>query len=112
VVDNGRELFGTQNGASNGFEELRKLDSNGDGVINKEDRDFAALKLWKDNGDGKTTAGELLTLAQAGIDEISLGYRNTNEATAGGNQLAQIASFRYSDGRRGAAADALLNYTV
>lgn len=112
VVDSGRELFGDQNGAVNGFEELRKLDSNGDGVINAQDRDFELLRVFRDDGDGKTEAGELITLAEAGVEEISLGYRETNDGAAGGNRIAQVASFLRTDGSRGAAVDAVLSFTV
>lgn len=112
TIDSGRELFGDQNGATNGFEELRKLDSNKDGVINKNDVDFAKLLLFKDNGNGKTEEGELFTLEQAGIREISLGYRNVSQVAAGGNRLGQIGSYTRNDGSRGLSADAILNYTI
>ncbi len=112
IVNSGKELFGDQNGAANGFEELRKLDSNNDGLINREDDDFEALRLFKDNGNGITEEGELVSLAEAGIEEIDLGYFNVNQRAAGGNRLAQIASFRRSDGTQGKAADAILNYTA
>lgn len=111
-IDNGTELFGDQNGAANGFEELRKLDSNGDGRINRLDEGFNSLLLWRDDGDGQTEDGELISLADGGINEISLGYRNVNQVAAGGNRLAQIASFVREDGSRGAAADAILNFTA
>ncbi len=111
-IDNGTELFGDQNGAANGFEELRRLDTNRDGRINRLDRGFDDLLLWRDDGDGQTEAGELLGLADAGIQEISLGYRNVSQVAAGGNRIAQIASFLRNDGSRGTAADALLNFTV
>lgn len=111
-IDDGTELFGDQNGAANGFEELRKLDSNGDGRINRFDEDFDTLMVWRDDGDGRTEEGELTTLKQAGIDEIALGYRNVNQVAAGGNRIAQIASFVRTDGSRGTAADAILNFTV
>ncbi len=111
-IDSGKELFGDQNGANNGFEELRKLDSNSDGLINASDRDFARLRLFRDNGNGQTEAGELISLKDAGVEEISLAYRNTDEAASGGNRIGQIASFRYADGRRATAADAILNYTA
>jgi len=111
-IDNGRELFGDQNGARNGFEELRKLDSNSDGFIDANDKAFDKLLLFRDNGNGKTEAGELLTLAQAGIKQIDLRYQDVNETTSGGNKLAQRAGYTYEDGRRGKAADALLNFTA
>jgi hypothetical protein len=111
-IDSGKELFGDQNGAANGFEELRKLDSNKDGKIDSADADFKKLWLFKDNGDGKTGEGELISLKDAGIVEISLDYRNVNQQTAGGNKLAQLAAYRRADGSTGTAADAVLNYTV
>lgn len=111
-IDNGTELFGDQNGAANGFEELRKLDSNGDGRINRLDDNFEILRLWRDDGDGNTEDGELITLAQGGVEEIALGYRNVNQVAAGGNRIEQIASFLRNDGSRGTAADAILNFTA
>lgn len=112
VIDDGSELFGDQRGALNGFEELRKLDSNRDGVIDKNDADYGHLLLFRDNGNGKTEKGELLGLASAGIESISLGYRNTDQAASGGNRIAQIASFRRSDGAHGTVVDSILNFTV
>lgn len=112
VIDNGRELFGDQHGAANGFEELRKLDSNGDHVIDAIDKDFEKLLVFRDNGNGITEPGELVSLAQAGISRIDLRYANVSERASGGNKLAQRATFSYADGRRGHAADALLNFTA
>jgi hypothetical protein len=112
IINDGTELFGDQRGAANGFEELRKLDSNGDGIINRLDRDFDKLLLFRDNGNGITEPGELLTLAEAGIAEIRLGYTNVNQRTSGGNRIAQIASYVRTDGTLGRAGDAILNYVV
>lgn len=112
VINSGKELFGDQNGASNGFEELRKLDSNRDGVIDRRDTAYADLRLFRDNGNGLTERGELLTLEQAGIQSIDLKYTSVDQAAAGGNRIAQIASFTRSDGTKGRTADAILNYTV
>ena len=112
IVDSGKELFGDQHGASNGYEELRKLDSNRDGRINAADKAFDALRLFRDNGNGRTEEGELVTLAEAGIAEIQLAYQNVNRVAAGGNRMAQLGMFTYDDGRRGQAGDAILNFTV
>lgn len=111
-IDSGKELFGDQHGAANGFEELRKLDSNGDNVIDANDKDFSKLLVFRDNGNGKTERGELQTLAEAGINQIDLRYANVSERASGGNKIAQRAVFTYTDGRRGHAADALLNFTA
>jgi len=111
-IDDGAELFGDQRGVANGFEELRKLDSNRDGVIDAADERFDDLRLFRDNGDGRTDPGELARLADYGVSAIDLNYVNREEAASGGNRLAQIASFRFADGRIGRAADALLNLIV
>ncbi|MBI5092503.1 MAG: hypothetical protein HZB26_08675 [Candidatus Hydrogenedentes bacterium] len=112
AIDSGKELFGDQNGAKNGYEELRKLDTNGDGVIDAADRDFNKLALFKDNGNGKTEAGELLSLQQAGITEISLSYRSVSLGARGGNHIGQVGSYTTVAGKKGLAADSILNYTA
>ncbi|MFH1744467.1 MAG: hypothetical protein ABIH23_36145 [bacterium] len=112
-IDNGRELFGDQNGAANGFEELAEYDSNQDGQIDQRDAVYDNLSLFTDrNRNGKTDEGELRTLREAGIAGISLSYNNTNHLTSGGNRVSQVALFTRFDGRQGTAADALLNYVA
>lgn len=110
VIDDGTELFGDQNGARNGYEELAKLDSNQDGRINRLDRDFDRLLLFKDNGNGRTENGELVSLKDAGIAELDLAYKNVKQAAAGGNRIAQVASYRRNDGSVGRTADAVLRF--
>lgn len=109
-IDNGLELFGDQWGAQNGFEELRKLDTNSDGYISREDRDFDRLLLWRDNGDGVSSREELFTLAQMGIERISLQYKNVSVIGDGNNKIAQKSFFIRNDGSVGRVADVLLNY--
>jgi len=111
-IDSGKELFGDQRGAANGYEELRKFDTNADGVINALDLDFDQLLLFRDNGNGVTEPGELISLADAGIESISLDYRNVNRRAAGANRLAQMGAYRRQDGTQGRAADAILSFTV
>ena len=70
LIDDGSELFG---GDAGGFTALGTLDTNDDGVIDSSDDDFDKLRVWQDtNGDGVTDEGELQTLADAGIESISL----------------------------------------
>jgi hypothetical protein len=112
IVDSGRELFGDQNGAANGYAELAKLDANHDWRINRLDPDFSKLLLFKDNGNGKTEPGELVSLIDAGIVELDLSYQQVTIQAAGGNRIAQVASYRRADGANGRTADAILNFTV
>jgi Ca2+-binding RTX toxin-like protein len=56
-----------------GFDELRALDENEDGVIDSKDSAFADLKVWRDlNGDGISQGGELQSLASLGIASLNL----------------------------------------
>jgi hypothetical protein len=113
VVDDGRELFGDQNGAANGFQELRRHDQNGDGRIDDHDPVFDRLRLFQDrNGDGISQTGELRGLRPAGIEEIHLGYEEIAESVAGGDRAAQRSSFVRRDGSRGGVLDLLLRYRV
>ena len=71
-IDDGTELFGNNsvlsNGqkAANGFEALKDLDSNNDGLFNNQDAAWNGVKIWKDNNqNGSLDEGELLTLEQA-----------------------------------------------
>lgn len=63
----------------------------GDGRIDKQDAIFSKLLVWVDkNHNGISDPGELLTMAQAGIQAISLSYSPANWTDAFGN------TFRYS----------------
>lgn len=111
-IDSGRELFGSEtllaNGekVANGFAALAELDGNGDGVIDAQDAAFADLRVWKDaNGNGRTDAGELLTLAQAGVQRIDVAYTDSKHVDAQGNAHKQVGSYTTVDGEKRAATD-------
>lgn len=97
ITDAG-ELFGTQDGAhKNGFEHLREIDSNKDGVIDVKDSRYAKLRLWRDaNADGKSQASELVSLQQKGIQKISLRYSDKETyPIADRAELREKSSFSY-----------------
>lgn len=74
-IDQKIELFGDLEKNSNGFEVLKKLDSNKDGVIDRKDKEFKNLVLWNDkNGDGKSDKEEIMKLSKKVI-KISLDYK-------------------------------------
>ena len=111
-IDNGTELFGDNtvlsNGqkAANGFEALKDLDSNNDGVFNSSDAAWNEVKVWRDaNGNGVVDENELLTLEQAGVSGINLDYQNTNTTDGNGNQHNQSGTFIKTDGTTGAIHD-------
>lgn len=66
-IDSGKELFGPQTG--NGFAELARLDSDGNGWIDENDADFGKLSVWTPAADGD---GQLQPLAALGIGALGL----------------------------------------
>ena len=112
TIESGRELFGSEtllsNGskAANGFEALKELDTNADGVIDATDVAYAELRVWKDaNSNGRTDAGELLTLTEAGVQSVNLGYTNSGFVDVQGNAHKQVGSYTTTDGQTRAATD-------
>ncbi|MBI5780046.1 MAG: putative Ig domain-containing protein [Rhodocyclales bacterium] len=112
AIDSGRELFGSEtllaNGskAANGFDALREIDTNGDGVIDANDAAFSELRVWKDaNSNGRTDTGELLTLTEAGVQSVNLAYTNSSYVDAYGNAHKQVGSYTTADGQTRAATD-------
>ncbi|OAQ14248.1 hcalcium-binding protein [Bibersteinia trehalosi Y31] len=117
-IDNMAEIFSEyyagkagKNGESgekkyrNGFEALKSLDSNKDGVFNNKDKDFNAVRVWQDkNHNGITDKGELLTLASLGISEINLNYENAYGQLYDGNELLARGSFTRNGKKQSAAA--------
>lgn len=109
-IDDGRELFGDQNGAANGFLELAKFDRNKDGRIDQRDPVFRALQLYRDlNGDGAIQAKELASLPEMGIASLDLRFiRQMSEIR--GNTLILEASFTRTDGTTGKIGDFQFGY--
>ncbi len=106
VVHDGRQLFGNTDGHANGFEKLRGYDDNGDGVIDKNDAIYDQLRLWVETTeDGVSEADETMSLAEAGIASISVGYDNVREDDGTGNLIGQKGEFTRDDGSSGLAAD-------
>jgi hypothetical protein len=108
-IDDGSELFGDQRGASNGFEELHKLDENQDGVVDKNDSAYSALSLLTPSSANPNDL-QLTSLAAAGIAALKLTYSGANQSINPGDSIAQEGSFIRNDGTTGVAGDLLLAY--
>jgi len=106
-IDNGRELFGDQNGASNGYEELSRYDDNKDNVIDSSDRVFGELQLLQ-NREGTLST---VRLADSGIARINLGYTNTNMALNTYDHIAQMGTFEHENGQVSSSADIMLGFS-
>lgn len=91
---------------------LAKLDSNGDKVIDKTDARFGELRVWADsNGNGATDGGELKTLADLGIQSLSIDGRATGDRSKpGDNLLMATATFTYANGMKRTLGDAALAF--
>lgn len=98
--------------ARTGLQGLAKMDSNGDGVVNASDARFSELRVWQDrNGNGRTDAGELMTLEEAGIVSISLAATGLDDRVKlDRNAVTATTSFTRSNGTISTAADVSLAY--
>jgi RHS repeat-associated protein len=95
-IDDIRELFG--DATTDGFIELKTLDSNNDNLINARDAKFAELRIWQDfNQNGITDPGELNPLAQLNISSISLTTTSSN-VTNQGNLIRSIGKYTLANG--------------
>ncbi|MEZ5691983.1 MAG: hypothetical protein R3D71_10030 [Rickettsiales bacterium] len=71
IIDDVSEMFGDV--TTSGFDALRVLDSNNDGVINAADNEFSTLLLWQDvNENTLTDAGELTSLNAANDNYVDI----------------------------------------
>ena len=116
-ITSGRELFGNHTlltqgpkagqTAAHGFEALAELDTNGDGMVNSQDGGFASLRVWKDaNGNGLTDAGELLTLAQAGVASLNVAFTNSEALPdAQGNTHKELGQYTSTSGATHSMSD-------
>lgn len=80
-INDGSELFGTKSG--DGFEDLRKFDSDGNGWIDENDDIYNKLRVWYVNENGNE---ELIDLKTADVGAIFLGEQGTEFTMLGGNQ--------------------------
>ena len=99
-IDNGGELFGsatllaTGKRAANGFEALKDLDSNRDGLLNNLDSKWKNLSLWFDrNYDAYTQYSELENLNRYQIQSINLNYIELLEMDEFGNQTRERSTY-------------------
>ncbi|WP_417845335.1 hypothetical protein [Thalassospira povalilytica] len=93
-INDGRELFGDQHGAKDGFAELSKFDDNLDGLIDQQDGVFSSLVLLRADGSQQG-------LADAGIKSISLAMVTPIDKRLIGGDLVAQSQFERDDGSTG-----------
>ncbi|NYE60388.1 protocatechuate 3,4-dioxygenase beta subunit [Duganella sp. 1224] len=108
-IDDIGELFGGASKGS-GFAKLASYDSNGDGVVNAKDAQFASLLIWQDaNSNGKTDAGELISLGQAGIVSLTVAHTELPFLDANNNLHLERSSVTLSNGKTADMTDVYFN---
>jgi Ca2+-binding RTX toxin-like protein len=88
------------------------FDSNHDGVLDARDQRFGDFKVWKDaNSNGVVDAGEMQTLAQAGIKSFNLKVKDgTNISLDDGSVVHGLFDIQRADGTLIQGADVSLAY--
>jgi len=106
-IDNGSELFGIDTVkadgslASDGFDALRELDSNGDGLFDAKDEAFDQVRVWQDkNQDGISQPDELKTLTELGISALNLDSEASSTIN-NGNLISAVGTVEFADGSSG-----------
>ena len=105
IINDGGELFGDQvelkngNKSISGFEALAELDSNGDGIIDKNDDMWQYLGVWIDANSDGNSKGEIKKLEELGIKSISLKVtKEENVDTNTGTMEAEYSIVTFEDG--------------
>lgn len=103
-------------GADGDLEALALVyDSNADGVLNANDSAWSHFKVWRDiDQDGESDAGELQTLAEAGITSLTLSGLPVVDPTVSllDNVVKYQTTFTKGDGSTGTAADVGFVYST
>jgi hypothetical protein len=107
-VDNGTEIVFGGNGLTDLQGLAARFDSNGDGVLDRHDADFARFGVWQDaNSNGVADDGEFRTLDQEGIVSINLVSDGRPHTTANGDvHVFGESSYTLADGTVRIVADA------
>jgi len=115
VITTGAEMFGDYTPmsdgtiAKDGFEALRDLDTNADGLFDAQDKLFDMVQVWVDaNHDGITDAGELKGLKELGVKAIHLNPE-ASERTENGNLYGLVSTMTLDNGGTAEVVDVWLS---
>jgi|GEM_PF-3479421 len=88
----------------------RAFDTNKDGVLDAQDAQWSALRIWNDaDQDGVTDAGELKTLAELGIESMNLSGSAPTTSTSS-NTVHEVVTVNKTGGQTSTAADVAFNF--
>jgi hypothetical protein len=108
-IDDGRELFGEQNGAADGFAELARFDQDGSGTIDAKDAVFNSLILLHADGGMSRLRDEGITGIRL---DIAVGLDAPEEQRLAGGVIAAQSEFTRAGGSRGTVADVLFDIKI
>lgn len=96
------------------LEALRAFDTNGNGSLDIEDEAFGEFAIWQDaNSNGTVDSGEMQSVAEAGLQALSLNGYLTGESLRGRDNVVYATSEAvFSDDRTVTAGDVLLGYKL
>ncbi|MDD7805216.1 MAG: type I secretion C-terminal target domain-containing protein, partial [Endozoicomonas sp. (ex Botrylloides leachii)] len=113
-LSSNEELFIAQQTAEDDtdLEALATLyDSNKDGVINRDDDRFDELMVFQDKDqDGVADKGEVISLTEAGIEEISVMSNGQRQELEDGSVIHGTSTYTRNDGSQGIIGDVSLAY--
>lgn len=95
-------------GAETDLEGLKAFDTNGNGLLDHTDAEYASFHVWEDaNVDGIVDENEMLSLADYSIVSIDLNSDQNAHSNAG-NTVHGLSSYETADGEGGVVADVSL----
>ena len=82
-------------------------------MVNNLDAEFGKLMIWRDaNGNHATDAGELMSLAQAGVASLTVAYTELPAIDAQGNLLLERSSATLAGGQTVEMTDVYFNVSA
>jgi hypothetical protein len=111
AITNGLELFGEMTPipgrgiAGDGFRALAAMDSDRDGDVDAQDAEWATLVVWRDDGDGRSEPGELVSPADAGVARVMVEAVEVGASDDLGSVLGMWGRFERTGGGYGVACD-------
>ena len=101
VINDGTELFGTVSG--DGFADLAKYDSDGNGFIDEGDDIFFKLKIWTmdENGNEKLVSLKDKNVGAICLQNAATDFALTNNNNERKGMIRKTGFFLYEDGAVG-----------